>query len=227
MLKSILKIVLITPVLLAGVFVSAASAEQQIKPNIGVLTGDANARKVSNDIPSSDQNESRIPGEIRKHSLGIGLGQTFLNSDFHDHGTDKITPEIYYNYSASYTFDFMANFHWSNHKYIDKNVTIKGVALSIKGKGYQFDAFSPFVVGGLGFYEPEATRTINGVSTKTREQLVFGTNLGAGVELRLNSEYVVGVIAHYHNPFSVRQEVNGDLDGSYFKLLILGMYTFN
>ncbi len=226
MLNNILKIVLMTPVFMAGVFVSLAQAqEKQIKPNIHVLTGEESAKKVNNNIPSAS--DSRIPDEINKHSIGIGVGQTFLRSDFHDHGTDKITPDLYYNYSASYSFDFMANLHWSKHKYLNRDVTIKGLALSIKGKGFQFDAFSPFVLGGFGFYEPSATRNINGVLTKTREQLVFGMNLGAGVELRLNSQATVGVIAHYHDPFDVRQENGPDLEGSYMKLLILGMYTFN
>nr|BDT29801.1 outer membrane beta-barrel protein [Bacteriovorax sp. HI3] len=226
MLNNILKIVLMTPVFMAGVFVSPAQAqEKQIKPNIHVLTGEESAKKVNNNIPSAS--DSRIPDEINKHSIGIGVGQTFLRSDFHDHGTDKITPDLYYNYSASYSFDFMANLHWSKHKYLNRDVTIKGLALSIKGKGFQFDAFSPFVLGGFGFYEPSATRNINGVLTKTREQLVFGMNLGAGVELRLNSQATVGVIAHYHDPFDVRQENGPDLEGSYMKLLILGMYTFN
>lgn len=226
MLNNILKIVLITPVLMAGVFVSPAqSQEKQLKPNIHNLTSDGTAQKVNNNIPSAS--DSRIPNEINKHSVGIGVGQTFLRSDFHDHGTDKITPDLYYNYSASYSFDFMANLHWSKHKFQNRDVTIKGLALSIKGKGFQFDAFSPFVLGGFGFYEPSATRLINGVRTKTRDQLVFGMNLGAGVELRLNSEATVGVIAHYHDPFDVRQEVGADLEGSYMKLLIMGMYTFN
>ncbi len=225
MLNKILKIVLLTPVLMAGVFVSNAANAQQMKPNISNLTSDSTAKKVDNNIPSGG--DSRIPGDINKHSIGLGVGQTFLRTDFHDHGADKITPDLYYNYSASYSFDFTANFHWSKHKYLNRDVTIKGLALAIKGKGFQFDAFSPFVLGGFGFYQPEATRILAGVPTKTRSQLVFGMNLGAGVELRLNSEATVGVIAHYHDPFDVRQEVGSDLEGSYMKLLIMGMYTFN
>jgi opacity protein-like surface antigen len=229
MLNKILKIVQITPVLMAGVFISApltlGAQEKQIKPNIHQLTNESSAKSVNNNIPSAD--EARIPNEINKHSIGIGLGQTFLRSDFHDHGTDKITPDIYYNYSASYSFDFMANAHWSKHKYLNRDVTVKGLALAIKGKGFQFDAFSPFVLGGFGFYAPQATRSLNGVLTETRSQLVFGMNLGIGVELRLNSQATVGVIAHYHDPFDVRQEIGSDLEGSYMKMLLLGMYTFN
>jgi opacity protein-like surface antigen len=230
MLNKILKIVRVTPVLMAGVFICAPTVhgeEKQVKPNIHQLTSDKTAKKVNNDIPESGDSESRIPGSIHKHSLGIGIGQTFLRSDFSSNGNDKITPDLYYTYSASYSFDFVANAHYSTHTYQDRKVKIEGLALSIKGKGYQFDAFSPFVLGGFGFYLPSATRANNGVLQDTRTQLVFGMNLGVGVELRLNDEVSVGVIAHYHDPFSVRQDVGPSLDGSYMKLLILASYTFH
>jgi hypothetical protein len=212
---------------MAGVFVSSASSqEKQMKPNMHQLTSESTAKKVNDDIPNGG-NELRIPGAIRKHSVGLGLGQTFLRSDFHDQGTDKITPDLYYNYSASYSFDFMANLHWSKHSYLNQDVTVKGLALAIKAKVFQFDAFSPFFLGGFGFYLPQSYRNQNGTTKETREQLVFGTNIGTGFELRLNDEFTVGVIAHYHDPFDVRQENAPDLEGSYMKLLIMGMYTFN
>ena len=223
--KNFIKVTL-APVFMAGVlFLSSPSAfSQQMKPNIGALTSDKTAQKVNDDIPAAGE---RIPNDVNRHAIGLGIGQTFLRSDFHDHGTDKITPDLYYNYSASYSFDFMANFHWSKHEYLNRDVEIKGLALAIKGKGFQFDAFTPYAFGGFGFYLPEATRILAGVPTETRSQLVFGMNFGVGVELRLNDMANVGVIAHYHDPFDVRQEVGADLEGSYMKLLIIASYTFN
>lgn len=212
-----------TPVFLAGVSF-CGEAQAQLKPNIHQLTNEKTAQKVNDSIPDASD---RIPGSIRKHSLGVGLGQTFLRSDLAENGNDKITPDLYYNYSASYSFDFVANLHYSKHKYIGREATIKGLALAIKGKGFQFDAFAPFVMGGFGFYLPSVKRIQNGELTETRSQLVFGVNVGAGVELRLNDEATVGVIAHYHDPFDVRQDVGAKLEGSYMKLLILASYTFN
>ena len=226
MLSKNFKKVIIAPVFMAGVLFLGIANAQQMKPNIGALTSDKTAQRVNEDIPSSS-NADRIPNDLNKHSVGIGIGQTFLRSDFHDNGSDKITPDLYYNYSASYSFDFMANLHWSKHEYLNRDVEIKGLALAIKGKGFQFDAFSPFAFGGFGFYLPEATRIFNGVPTETRSQLVFGMNFGVGVELRLNDMANIGVIAHYHDPFDVRQEVGSDLEGSYMKLLVLASYTFN
>lgn len=236
MLKTQKKI-LSTPALLAGVIIfgfqisssSNSFAEEQLKPSIQNLTNEATQKKVQENkiLETGEQNVPRIPTSINKHSVGVGLGQTFLRSDLGENGNDKITPDIYYNYSASHSFDFMANFHWSNHSYLNREATIKGLALSIKGKGYQYDSFSPFVLGGFGFYAPSATRIVSGVPTETRSQMVFGMNLGIGCELRLNSDVIVGVVAHYHDPFDVRQEVGPKLEGSYMKLLLLALYTFN
>ena len=227
MLNQILKIVFIAPVLMAGVSFSplAFSEEKQVKPNIHQLTSEKSAKKADYK-PTADSSE-RIPGDIHKHSLGIGIGQTFLRSDLGDNGNDKITEDLYYNYSASYSFDFVANAHYSKHTYLNRESTIKGLALAIKGKGFQIDSFSPFVLGGFGFYLPSATRIQSGVPVLTRKQLVFGVNVGVGAELRLNSEFTVGVIAHYHDPFDVRQDSGPPLEGSYMKLLLTASYTFN
>lgn len=224
MLSKILKNVLIvTPVLMTGVSFSG-DAFAQMKPNIHQLTSDKTAQGVQNKIPEASE---RIPGAIHKHSIGVGVGQTFLRSDLSDNGNDKITPDLYYNYSASYSFDFVANLHYSKHSYLNREAVAKGLALAIKGKGFQLDAFSPYVLGGFGFYLPSVKRIENGVPTETRTQLVFGVNVGVGGELRLNDEVTVGVIAHYHDPFDVRQDIGAKLEASYMKLLLIASYTFN
>jgi hypothetical protein len=226
LIKFFKNVLFVTPVLLAGVSFSGAalSEENQVKPNIHQLTNEKSAKKVSNDILEASE---RIPGQVHKHSIGLGIGQTFLRSDLAQNGNDKITPDIYYNYSASYSFDFVANLHYSEHSFVGRTATIKGLALAIKGKGFQLDAFSPFALGGFGFYLPQVKRMQNGVLTDTRTQLVFGVNVGVGGELRLNDEATVGVIAHYHDPFDVRQDTGEKLEGSYMKLLIIASYTFN
>lgn len=224
MLNKILNTFVITPVLVAGVFVSNAQA--QTKPNIGELTSEKSAQKVSTQTQSIS--DDRIPMGVNKHHFGIGFGQTFLYGDLRDNGISKITPpDLYYNYSASYSFDFMANLHYSKHKYKQNSSEIMGLALAIKAKVFQFDAFSPFFLGGLGFYMPSTKYQTDQGKVSTDHRLVLGLNLGAGAELRLNDQVNIGVIAHYHDPFDVRQEDRKDLGGSYMKLLILAMYSFN
>jgi opacity protein-like surface antigen len=192
------------------------------------LTSNEQAKKIENEVTDA-ATAPRIPGNSGQHphSIGIGLGQTFLNSDFGDFGGDQITWDLYYTYAASHSFDFMANFHISSHDLKLNNTKLAGLAMGVKAKVLQFDAFSPFIIGGLGFYQPRLTRTINNQLVESESKLVFGFNLGAGADLRLNDRFSIGVAGHLHNPFDVKQE-NGseDVEGSYFKLIITGFYHF-
>ncbi|MFN8369141.1 MAG: hypothetical protein U0T83_00795 [Bacteriovoracaceae bacterium] len=163
---------------------------------------------------------------LNLHSLGIGIGETFLSGDFQDSGEDSITGEIYYTYSASYSFDVMANFHYSKHKFRGQETTIKGLDAGIKSRLYEFDSFSPFVTAGLGFYRPVVKRVLNNQLVESTGKLTLGPNFGAGVDLRLNRHFIFGVILHYHDPFDVKQDYGPKVQGSYLKLLLTVMYTF-
>lgn len=161
--------------------------------------------------------------EIHKHGIGLGVGQTFLLGSFEDQGDNKIAfPDLFYSYTASYSFDLLVNLHSSHHEYRDEEVWLRGLAFGVKARPYEFDAFSPFILGGLGFYIPQIAK--NG--EKSDEKTTFGLNLGAGVDLRLNRNVVVGILGQFHNPFNVKQDETEDVKGSYFKLLLTAMYLF-
>lgn len=183
-------------------------------------------------VPSHAQNKktseeeqsivSAAKREIHKHAVGIGIGQTFLFGDLEDKGDSRITGDLFYSYTASYSFDLLVNLHSSHHSYKDNEVWLNGLVFGIKARSYEFDAFSPFVVGGLGFYQPRIEKD----GKKSEIKTTFGFNAGAGIDLRLNRNVVVGVLGQYHNPFDVKQDEIEDIEGSYFKLLLTGMYLF-
>ena len=161
--------------------------------------------------------------EINKHSLGFGLGQTFLLGKFEKKGDNKVTTDILYSYTASYSFDLLLNFHYSEHEHKKKRVLLRGYTMSIKARSYEFDAFSPFLLGGLGFYMPQITDSDGETS---EGKFTFGFNAGAGVDLRLNRDVTVGILAQFHKPFEVKQDETENVSGSYFKLLLTTMYLF-
>jgi len=163
-----------------------------------------------------------VEREIHKHAIGIGLGQTFLLGQFENFGDNKITGDFLYSYTASYSFDLLVNIHSSSHEYKKKKVHLTGYVMSIKARSYEFDAFSPFILGGLGFYSPQ----IEDAELKSEVKSTFGFNLGAGVDLRLNEKVIIGIMTQYHKPFEVKQEETVDIRGSYFKLLLTAMYLF-
>lgn len=180
----------------------------------------ANAKDVKKEASNF---VSSVQRSIQKHSVGFGLGQTFLMGNFEKKGDSKIGLDFLYSYTASYSFDLLVNAHMSHHTYRDKAVWLRGYTMSIKGRSYEFDAFSPFVVGGLGFYMPEIQESDGKTSEK---KWTFGFNFGGGVDLRLNNKITVGVLAQFHKPFDVKQDETQDVRGSYFKLLLTTMYQF-
>lgn len=169
---------------------------------------------------------SAAPRRLQQHGLGFGLGQTFLLGDYDNYGNDKITFDLFYSYAASYSFDLLLNAHWSKHEDENEAMRVMGLAASIKGRVVEFDNLSPYFLGGLGFYAPQAKREINGTTQWSDQKVTFGLNFGGGIDLRLNDEYVVGVLGQMHWPFRLEQSDQPDLKGYYFKLLITGMYLF-
>ena len=164
--------------------------------------------------------------KLHAHSVGLGLGQTVLFNNFSDTGKNKITLDAFYSYSASYTFDLIADLHYSKHSKDNLSTTLLGSAFSIKGRMYDFDSFSPFILGGVGFYMPTQKRMIQNQVIDSTQKLVFGLNIGSGVDLFLNESFSVGLLAQYHHPLSVSQINGSSVNGSYLKFLLTLFYTF-
>lgn len=214
--------------ILVGTAIFAVSTSFSFsQTRIEKLTSKDNEKKATA-LPAVPNNSPRPTNALNVHSLGIGLGQTFLNGDFDDNGEDKITFDILYNYSASHSFDLLIDLHSHKHSFQGKYVRLTGLATGIKAKLYNFDNFAPFAVAGLGFYAPK-TKRLNSAGTalvESESKVVFGIHLGAGGELRLNDKFTVGLLGQYHNPFDIKQELAPDVEGSYFKLLITSFFHF-
>ena len=169
---------------------------------------------------------SSAPRRLQRHGLGLGIGQTFLLGGYSKHGDSKITADLLYSYAASYSFDLLANAHFSQHKDDGERMKLLGASAGIKARLVEYDNFSPYVVGGVGFYAPRAKRQRSTGTEWTSQKVTFGVHFGAGVDLRLNEEWVVGLLAQLHAPFVVEQDGQKDLRGYYAKLMFTGMYQF-
>jgi len=167
-------------------------------------------------------------GNNSTHGFGLGIGQTFLLGDYSDHGSDDLTADIFYRYKASYSFDLLVNFHTSTQK--DSNdqekMDLMGLTTGIKARYFNFDNFAPFLIGGLGFYQPKATRYINGALVNSETKTTLGVHFGGGAELNLNQRYSFGLQGIYHYPFRIKQDSQPSLSGSYFKLMMILFYNF-
>ena len=204
-------------------FLFSVVSTTDVYARIKELTSDREAKKVKDRRPDPARSMN-----FNAHAVGIGIGQTFLQGDFKDNGRDNIGWELLYNYSASYSYDMLVTGHFSSHKNLQRRTQLAGLTVGIKARIFQFDSFAPFVHGGLGFYSPVLKRPMGeeGVLTRSRSQVTFGTQVGLGAELTLNPSFKMGLMGHYHNPFDIKQDSGPDVEGSYFKLLITFLYVF-
>jgi len=173
----------------------------------------------ANAAPNSDSTY-----RTKTHLITLGLGQGLLFERYSDYGDDQITGDVFYTYRASYTWDFMANYHWQKFKKNNTWAKIQGVAMSIRGNLMHYDQFLPYVLGGLGLYRPQIQNKEGRTSVR---KTVLGLNLGAGVELQLHRHFAVGLLGQIHNPFKIK--ASGDhpkLDGRYAKIMMTGSYIF-
>ncbi|MFG1493476.1 outer membrane protein [Halobacteriovorax sp. GFR7] len=216
MISKISKSILRPAVILAGLFIFGVQTQAQ---TVKQLTSSKSAKKNSEAAAAA----ALLSGqELHIHSIGIGIGQTLLMSDLQDNGEDKITAELFYNYKASYSFDFYANLHYSKHEFENSYSKIAGLLFGAKGKLFHYDAFQPFFAVGLGFFRPQ----IKTETYKSDAKTVFGYQLGAGADFDLNRKISVGAMASFNDPFDVDQENRSDVEGYYFKVLLTVFYKF-
>lgn len=175
---------------------------------------------------TSAQATTPSPRRLHQHSVGVGIGQTTLLGDYSKYGDDKLTMDLLYAYAASYSFDVLVDAHMSEHKDNSERMRLLGLTTSVKARLFEFDNFSPYVLGGLGFYAPKARRHRGDRYQWTDQKLTFGPNFGGGVDLRLNEEWTIGAMAMLNWPFAVKQDNQADLKGYYFKLLLTLAYSF-
>ncbi len=204
--------------MLMPVMLFATGISVSAKSKIQSLTSSETASQVAAKISSSSG--------LNKHSIGVGIGQTFVAGDFADTGEDQITWDLLYNYSASYSFDLLVDFHHSKQSFANTYTQLTSLNMGFKSKFYQIDNFSPFAVAGLGFYAPRVKRQIGDEYIESKTKLVFGYHVGGGGDLKLNDKMTVGLYASFHNPFDVKQEIGPQVEGRYYKLLITAFYTF-
>ena len=166
--------------------------------------------------------EKKMNDGINIHSVGIGIGQAYMTGDFSDNGNDDLSWDILYNYSASHSFDLLVDLHSNSYTRDYQEVSLFGLAASLKGKFFHFDSFIPYVLGGMGIYAPKITTS----SYETERKVTFGLNAGAGLDLNLNRHFKVGGLFQWHNPFDVQPTNGPEISGSYFKLLFTTFYSF-
>lgn len=178
--------------------------------------------------PDSNTSSNNYSRKTKKHGLGLGLGQSILGGKYAKYGDDKITLDFFYTYIASYSFDLLLNLTLNRFEKNQNTVNFRGLSIDIKGRLYDFDQFSPYFIGGVGFYQPswEIDPEDDGTFIESDKKMVFGINAGLGADLALNDKFSIGLLGALYFPFSVAQDNGPDVKGRMFKFLLTGFYFF-
>lgn len=215
---------------MTGLFISNYSYSQNKdfeNPNnipVKKTTKKSTNKEIPKEVEASEENG--IDSPFLKHAFALGFGQSYLFGDFSDLGEDKVVMEFFYLYRASYTFQFQLNVHSHEFNLNNQSIRLSSTNAAIKAKLYDFDAFAPYILGGLGLYWPTAKRMINNQLRTTDSSTSMGINLGTGMDLYLNKKIAAGFLIHYHYPFREKFDNQPSLEGHYMKLLITFTYSF-
>lgn len=165
---------------------------------------------------------ARSEKKIHSHTIGYGVGQTFLFGDYKDIADNHLGHQFFYSFKTSYSFDFSSGIHLSRHDEDNRDLKMAALWTNIKATFFDFDTFAPFVTGGFGFYWPR----VEAGPLESKSKTVFGINFGVGADLQFNSHWAIEFLTHFHKPFATRYENNQKIKGSFFNILIALLYTF-
>lgn len=206
---------------------TAPSTPQAVEATNAPSTDLPDSSKTPQAQPHKVEQTKEAPAPYLVHGIGLGIGQTMLFGGFSDHADDSLAFDVFYQYRASYSFDFLANFHTNTYKKDDGQKTdLTGVTFNIKGRLYDYDSFAPYFTGGLGFYWPKVTRYVGGNLLESETKMVLGFNGGFGVDLQINEHFSFGFAGIYHHPLNAKQDNQESVNGSYLRLMAIGTMFF-
>jgi hypothetical protein len=231
-LKTVLNVKLSLFLVLFGVCsvsLDAFSYPASIAKSSYLTSNSSQTVKLTRSARESSKSESiasRGPLAPGTHNLSLGVGQIFLLGDVANTSYENaIGTELHYTYGVSELFGFESNFGYSSHS--GGNLSMYHLSAGLRTNLIYFDQIVPFFNFGLGFYHPSATLTNNA----TLSALLFGLQLGGGVDLLISQKVFFGSRLTFHDMFSSsKADSNGlkqDIGGSFMSFMIHVGYNFN
>lgn len=158
------------------------------------------------------------------HNLSIGVGQIFLMGELSNSFENSLGTQIHYTYGVSDMFSFESDFGYSSHS--NGKFSLLNLDAALRSNLVYFDQLVPFASVGLGFYHPSATLANNA----TLSALLFGLQLGGGVDLILSKKIFFGTRLSYHNMFNSSKLASDNsphiVGGSFVSFMIHAGVTF-
>ena len=181
---------------------------------------------LKNKTPNPSTYSSAAPLAPGTHNFSLGVGQIFLLGKIGNTYGNAIGEELHYTYGVSELLDFETNVGYSSHS--SGTFTMWHLAADVRTNLAYYDQLVPFFTAGLGFYDPSY---ILPTTNATVSSVLFGMQLGTGIDLLVSRQVFFGARLTYHNIFSSSKLTSAgnyyDLGGSYVSFLLHIGYTFN
>ena len=167
--------------------------------------------RSSRELPEKKKREpqpefGKGPFAPNTHNLSVGVGQFFLLGKLSNSYENAIGPEVNYTYGVSDLFSFQT--HFAYHSHSSGNFSAWNLAAGLRANLMYFDQLVPFATVGLGFFNPSYTLP----DSATVSGLLFGMQLGTGIDLMISNRVFFGAKMMYHSMFdSSKKDSKGTL----------------
>lgn len=162
------------------------------------------------------------PFSVGSHNFSIDVGQIFLLGNFPNYSNNMGT-QIHYTYGSSQIFAFDANWGFSQHN--DGDLSLMHLAAGIRYNLNWYDRIIPYIVFGMGFYQPTyRDYTLNSTSSTYQSSILFGLNGSFGADLQVTNHFFFGSFLTYHSMFTESKTFSDGnsyiLGGSYLSFFV-------
>jgi hypothetical protein len=170
--------------------------------------------------PSTASRKQLAPLTPGSHNLSLGIGQIFLTGDLSNAYDNSLGFQAQYTYGVSDLFSFESNFGFSSHSRAPATLSMIHLVTGLRSNLIYFDQLVPFLSAGLGFYRPSY-----GFSSGANVSgLLFGLNLGTGVDLLISDQFFFGTRLTFHNMFDSTKTdsaaVARNIGGSFMSFMV-------
>jgi hypothetical protein len=208
--------------------IGVCSVSQESLADSSTFSDSITLTRSARDLPQTKKNTEvtygKGPFAPGTHNLSLGVGQVFLLGSLSNHYENTIAPEVDYTYGVSDLFSFQSNFSYHSHS--SGNLSIWNLAAGLRANLMYFDQLVPFASVGLGFFSPSYTLSNNA----TVSGLLFGMQLGGGIDLMISNQVFFGAQLIYNNMFeSSKRASDGSsqsLGGAFASFMIHAGVTF-
>jgi hypothetical protein len=200
-----------------------AHADSQFSPR---TTTSETPRKTKKAEKVQEAEPPASPFAPGSQNLYLGVGQEFLLGSLGNNYDNSIGTELHYDYGVSDLFAFDSNFGYQSHSRNNTGVNIWNLAAGLRTNLAYFDQLVPYADVDLGFYHPSFSYASGGSAST----LLFGMQLGLGIDLLLSKRMFFGAAFTYNDMFnSTKNDSNGNvqsLGGAYVSFMIHVGTTF-